>query len=185
MDDTAILDLFFRRDESAISETDLKYGRYCRRIAQNILNSEPDSEECVSDTYFRVWNVIPPQRPQNFSAFLGKITRNLSISRLRKNNAVKRGCGEYELCLDELRPALSPSGNPELEYELRELTGYIDLFLAGLCEAERNIFVSRYWFLLPVAQIAECAGFTPSKTTSMLFRTRNKLRKYLIKEGLL
>lgn len=184
MDDPAILDLYFQRDESAISETDLKYGRYCRRIAQNILNSESDSEECVSDTYFRAWNAIPPQRPENFPAFLGKITRNLSISRLRKSSAAKRGCGEYALCLDELLPALSPC-DPVRELELRELTAYIDLFLAGLSEIERNVFVSRYWSLAPVGLIAERAGFTPSKTASMLFRTRNKLRKFLIKEGLL
>lgn len=183
--DGEIVELYWQRDEEAICQTDIKYGGYCRSISNNILNDPGESEECVNDTYLRAWNSMPTERPRHLPAFLGKIVRNLSISRLRQKNAHKRGGGEYRLCLEELHDCAVKGGGPEKELELRELTEYIDRFLEGLKEQERDIFVSRYWYMAPVDRIAEKAGYSYSKTASLLHRTRLKLGTYLRKEGLL
>ncbi len=183
--DSQIVELYWQRDESAISQTDQKYGGYCRSISNNILGDPGESEECLNDTYLRAWNSMPAERPERLPAFLGKIVRNISISRLRQRNADKRGGGEYPLCLEELAGCTPGGQGPERELELRELTEHIDAFLAGLKELERDIFVSRYWYMVPVDRIAEKAGYSYSKTASMLHRTRLKLGMYLRKEGLL
>lgn len=183
--DGEIVELYWQRDEEAISQTDIKYGGYCRHISNNILGNVNDSEECVNDCYLKAWNAMPTERPQYLPAFLGKIVRNLSISRLRHRTADKRGGGEYALCLEELRDCAGKAQEPEKELELRELTEHIDAFLANLKELERDIFVSRYWYMAPVNEIAEKAGYSYSKTASMLRRTRLKLGIYLRKEGLL
>ena len=185
MFDGEIVELYWQRDESAISQTDIKYGAYCRSISDNILRDQGESEECVNDAYLRAWNSMPMERPQRLPAFLGKIVRNLAISRLRRNKADKRGGGEYPLCLEELGDCVGKRPGPEGELELKELTEHIDKFLAGLKETERDIFVSRYWYMAPVNDIAERSGFSYSKTASMLHRTRLKLGMYLRKEGLL
>lgn len=183
--DSRIVELYWQRDEEAISQTDMKYGRLCRGISNNILRDLSDSEECVNDTYLRAWNSMPTERPERLPAFLGKIVRNLSISRLRHRTADKRGGGEYALCLEELRDCAGGAQEPEKELELTELTEHIDKFLAGLKEQERDIFVSRYWYMAPVDEIAERAGFSYSKTASLLHRTRKKLELYLGREGLI
>ena len=183
--DGEIVELYWQRDEEAISQTDIKYGGYCRSISNNILRDAGESEECVNDTYLRAWNSMPTERPERLGAFLGKIVRNLSLSRLRQRTADKRGGGEYALCLDELAGCTPGGQGPERELELRELTEHIDKFLARLKKQERDIFVSRYWYMVPVDKIAERAGFSYSKTASMLHRTRLKLGLYLRKEGLL
>lgn len=183
--DGEIVELYWRRDEEAICQTDIKYGGYCRSISNNILNDPGESEECVNDTYLRAWNSMPTERPRHLPAFLGKIVRNLSISRLRQKNAHKRGGGEYRLCLEELRDCAAKGQEPEKELELKELREHIDKFLANLKETERNIFVSRYWYMASVDEIARRANFSYSKTASMLHRTRLKLGLYLRKEGLL
>ncbi len=183
--DGEIVELYWQRDEEAISQTDIKYGGYCRSISNNILRDAGESEECVNDTYLRAWNSMPTERPERLPAFLGKIVRNLSISRLRHRSADKRGGGEYALCLEELRDCAGKAQEPDKELELKELTEHIDAFLANLKELERDIFVSRYWYMAPVDKIAERAGFSYSKTASMLHRTRLKLGIYLRKEGLL
>lgn len=183
--DSQIVELYWQRDESAISQTDTKYGGLCRSISNNILRSYDESEECLNDTYLRAWNSMPAERPERLGAFLGKIVRNLSISRLRQRMADKRGGGEYALCLEELAGCTPGGQGPEKELELRELTEHIDSFLAGLKERERDIFVSRYWYMVPVDKIAERAGFSYSKTASLLHRTRKKLELYLRREGLI
>lgn len=183
MEDNAIIDLFFARSEDAVLQTDKKYGRYCFSIANNILANKEDSEESVSDTYMAVWKAIPPRRPAVFSAFLGKITRRLAIDRWRRRSAEKRGGGEAMLALDELSECVADSQTVELSVERKELARAVNLFLEKLPETERNVFLCRYWYLDPIAVIAMNFGFSQSKVTSMLHRTRAKLRTYLEKEG--
>ena len=183
--DGEIVELYWKRDESAISQTDIKYGGLCRSISNNILRNQDESEECVNDSYLSAWNSMPMERPERLGAYMGKIARNISISRLRQKTADKRGGGEYRLCLEELRDCAAKGQEPEKELELKELREHIDKFLANLKETERNIFVSRYWYMASVDEIARRANFSYSKTASMLHRTRLKLGLYLRKEGLL
>lgn len=182
MEDQGIVALFFDRSEQAIVETDKKYGGYCYTIAYNILASREDSEESVSDTYFSAWNTIPPRKPTLLQAFLGKITRHISIDRWRKQTAQKRGGKELTLALEELGECLDTRGM-EAEITHRELTRVLNGFLASLAETERNVFLCRYWYMDTIETIAKITGFSRSKVTSMLHRTRGKLRKKLAEEG--
>lgn len=183
MDDQAILDLYFARSESAISETAAKYGPYCYSIAWNILNNNEDAEESVSDTYLAAWNAIPPRRPNLFAAFLAKITRRLSVDRWRARTAYKRGGGEMDLALEELDYCLCSGDSPELTLERKELARSVNRFLESLPEQDRSIFLCRYWYLDSIPRIAENFGFTPSKVSSLLHRLRIRLRAHLEKEG--
>lgn len=183
MDDNGILDLYFRRSEAAISETALKYGSFCQSIAMNILSNHEDAQECVSDTYLAAWNSIPPRRPSLFSAFLGKITRHLSIDRWRSRSACKRGGGEMELALEELDYCIPGGESPEQILARKELSLAINRFLEALPETERSIFLCRYWYLDPISRIAENFGFSQSKVSSLLHRLRGRLRAHLEKEG--
>ena len=182
MEDNAIIDLYFKRSEQAITETDTKYGSYCYSIAYNILSNREDSEESVNDTYMTAWNTIPPKHPSFLGAFLGKVTRHISIDRWRKCSAKKRGGGEIILALEELE-ACADVHNTESTVEQKELTRVLNQFLASLPETQRNIFLCRYWYLDSIPVISEYSGFTQSKVTSMLHRTRGKLRKLLHEEG--
>lgn len=184
MEDTAIIELYLKRSEQAIVETDTKYGGYCYSIAYNILSNREDSEESVSDTYLTAWNTIPPRRPSFLNAFLGKVTRHLSIDRWRKQNAKKRGGGEIVLALEELGDCVDVH-NTESDFERKELTRVLNHFLSGLNETERNVFLCRYWYMDSIQTISEYSGFTQSKVTSMLHRVRGKLRKRLTEEGFL
>lgn len=184
MEDERIIDLYWARREEAITETDKKYGNYCRSIALHILKSMEDSEECVNDTWFRAWDSMPPKRPDFLSAFLGKITRNLSISRYRMNHARKRGNGEIELLLMELEECLPSAKSVEEEIEGRETAAAIDRFLYGIDEESRNIFVRRYFFVDSIREIADRFEISESKVKSQLFRTRNRLKQHLEKEGI-
>ena len=185
MEDEQILNLYFSRSEQAIGETASKYGPYCHSIAMHVLENEEDAEECVSDTWFSAWNSIPPKRPSPFSAFLGRITRNLSIDRLRTRSREKRGGGEVPLALEELEEVVAGSDSPENEAVRKELTAALNRFLAGLTQQERYVFVRRYWYLDSLGDIAEKTGFSGSKVASMLFRLRGRLKKQLMKEELL
>lgn len=185
MDDKAIIDLYWNRSETAIVETDAKYGGYCYSIAYNVLANKEDAEESVSDTYLAAWNRLPPQRPAILSAFLGRITRYLSISRWRSRKAEKRGGGEIVLALEELKDCVIGGQSPEEAYTRKEATQALNRFLDTLTKTERDVFLRRYWCLDPVADIAESFHFSESKVTSMLHRTRAKLRKELQKEGYL
>ena len=183
LDDKQIIDLYFARSESAISETANKYGNYCYSIAYNILTNNEDAEESVSDTYMAAWNNMPPRRPSILATFLGKITRHLSIDRWRSRNAYKRGGGEIVLALEELEDCVSDGQTVEKLYERKELAVLFNRLLAELPEMERNVFLCRYWYLDPIADIAEYFSYSESKVKSMLHRTRGKLRKALQKEG--
>lgn len=184
MEDSKIVHLYFARSEQAILETDAKYGGYCYSIAYNVLTNREDSEECVSDTYWQAWNVIPPTRPRLLAAFLGKITRCIAIDRWRKFHAVKRGSGEFELALEELTDCAAPGDGVEEALLRKENAAALNRFLASLPRTEREILLCRYWYLDSVAQIAQKSGFSESKVTSMLHRTRGKLRAFLQEEEL-
>lgn len=184
MEDREIVDLYWQRSDLAISETDQKYGRYCHTIAFNICGTNEDAEECVNDTWFRAWNRMPSERPTVLSAFLGCITRNLAINCIKAKNRIKRGGGEAALALHELSECLSDGSSPEKVLEERELEKVIGGFTAGLPETERMVFVLRYWYLVPVSDIADKLQCGQGKIKSILFRTRKKLRETLQEEGL-
>ena len=185
MDDAAIVTLYWQRDERAIRETEQKYGSYCRSIARSLLSDEQDAEEILGDAWLRAWNSIPPQRPEKLSTYLGKLTRNLSLSRLRERQAQKRGGGELPLALEELADCVPGPGDPEEELEARELGRALRRFVKALPRRERDIFVSRYFFLAPLEKLSRKSGWSESKLKSMLFRTRKKLKKFLREEGYL
>lgn len=184
MEDSKIIDLYWQRSEIAISETDEKYGPYCHSISCNILHSKEDAEECVNDTYLKAWNSMPTQRPNCLMAFLGKISRNLSLDRYRKNHAQKRGEGETELVLTELEDCLSTSESVEEAVEGKLLEDCINHFLSELPRQKRNVFVCRYWYLYPVSEIAKRYGISEGTVTNTLFRLRKKLQSYLEMEGI-
>ena len=183
MDDSAIVQLYWDRSEAAITETDAKYGRYCYRIAYSILTNNEDSEESVSDTYLAAWKAMPPRRPSVLATFLGKLTRHISINRWKSRSAYKRGGGEIILALEELEECVADSQDVEAAYTRKEIIRSFNRFLENLPETDRTIFLRRYWCLDPIADIAESFGFSESKVTSMLHRTRMKLRRQLEKEG--
>lgn len=181
MDDARIIELYFERDEVAIKETDVKYGKLCHRIAYNILNNHEDSEECVNDTYVGVWNAIPPTRPNNFMAFVCKIVRNLSLKRLEYMMREKRSA-DVLTSLEELETILQDERYaPDVSDE--EVGKLISQFLRSQKDDVRNVFIRKYYFFDSVEEIAKRYSFTKSKVKNMLFHTRNKLRDYLIKEG--
>ena len=183
MEDDRIVDLFWRRSEDAVKEASSKYGQYLYGIAYGILSDAQDAEECVNDTYCDAWETIPPHRPSVLSTFLGKITRRISIDLWRKNCAEKRGGSEIAVALDELDDCVSGSSNVEEEVERKEMTLKINAFLVSLPDTERGVFLCRYWYFDSVSSIAKQFGFSESKITSMLHRTRAKLRVLLEKEG--
>ena len=183
MEDRQIVELYWQRNENAIQETVNKYGAYCYAIADNILNNQEDSEECVNDTWLKAWNAMPPQKPHNLKMFLAKITRNLSLNRIEAQNAQKRGGGEAALVLDELAECLASKSNVESTYIAKELGESVRIFVRRLPEREGNVFVRRYFFMEPIAVIAKRYRMTENHVMVMLSRTRKKLKIYLEKEG--
>lgn len=183
MEDAQIVALYFARDERAIKETSSKYGRLCFSIAHNILRSAEDSEECVNDTYLGVWNTIPPQKPTHFMAYLCKITRNLSLKRLEYNSAQKRTT-DLMVSFEELEAVLSDN-QIRNNMENEELGAAISRFLRTESAESRNVFLRKYWFFDSISDISERYGFSTGKVKSMLHRTRNRLKLYLRKEGIM
>ena len=183
MEDQRIVELYWGRDESAIKETERKYGRYLSKIAYNILSNTQDSEESVNDTYLHAWNSMPPHKPGVLSSYLAKITRRVSIDIFRRKNREKRKGSEYAVSLSELEDCLSSGGGPEEAIEVQELGAAINSFLRGQSEAVRNTFIGRYYFLDPIKEVAQYCGLSESAAKSMLHRTRGKLRDYLREEG--
>ncbi|MDE7229096.1 MAG: sigma-70 family RNA polymerase sigma factor [Oscillospiraceae bacterium] len=183
MDDNEIVRLFTERSEEAIAAAMKKYKTYCMRIAVNILYSREDAEECVNDVFLKAWETIPPHDPENFQAFLGKITRNIAINRHRDQRAGKRGSGDTTLVFEELSAVISDSTNIENEAERRELLGEISAFLKRLPERKRNIFIARYWYCESIRGIAEKFSVSESNVSVILNRTRQKLREHLLKRG--
>ena len=189
MEDNQIVDLYWERDERAISESDAKYGRYCVQIAMNILENAQDAEECVNDTYLRAWNAIPPSRPTKLGAFLGKITRNLSLDRYKAKKTAKRGNSLFLVSLDELNECV-PAGSTGFgsgfddETEARHIGECINKFLRKQSGEVRDIFICRYFYSDSIGEICRRFGHSESKVKSLLHRTRSKLKKFLESEGI-
>ncbi len=184
MEEEQIIALYFARSEDAIAQTHKKYGKYCHKIAFNILRSREDSEECVNDTYLKTWNAIPPRRPSKLQIFLGKITRNLALDRFDKLSAAKRGSGEVTLSLEELYACIPDPQSPERAVEQKELIQALNSFLAELPAQQRKIFLRRYWNLSSIKEIASFYGISESKVKTTLMRTRGKLKDHLEQEGI-
>lgn len=181
MTDEQILQLYFDRDQTAIAETDRKYGSYCYSIAANLLGRE-DSEECVNDTYHAAWTHIPPEIPQSLKAFLGRIVRNLSISRFRRTHARKRSSGT-DVLLSELEDCLPDTHTVEAEADSRELSRLISSWLASLSGDDRALFVLRYWHGTAVQELAKQCGCTPNALSLRIRRLRKSLKHYLEAKG--
>lgn len=179
MEDSKIVDLFFARNEDAIAETQQKYGWYCTSIAYNILSSIEDSEECVSDAFLNTWNSIPPKRPDNLKAYVGRITRNLSLNRLKSNRARTRG--EMVVVLEELQ--ITSIETPDDEMERRLLSDTITEFLHTLTPVKQQMFVLRYWYIEPIESISKKTGWKSHSIRSELYRLRKQLERYLREEG--
>ena len=183
MEDREIIDLYWQRDESAITETSAKYGRFCYSIAHSILDSREDSEECVNDTYLGAWRAMPPHKPDILSAFLGKITRRLSLKKWRARSAARRGGGSAALSMTELEDCIPDGRSIDEHIELSHLTASINTFLSALPDNERRIFLRRYWYFDSIDAICARFGFGKSKVKMTLKRTRDRLRAHLEKEG--
>jgi RNA polymerase sigma-70 factor (ECF subfamily) len=183
MEDLQIIEMYWLRDEAAISETDKKYGRLLHSIANNILSKCQDAEETVSDTYSKAWDAMPPQRPKFLAAYLGRITRNISINYWHKNRAKKRDCNA-EILLSELNNCIPSTQNVEEEMETRELTKVINGWLRSLSQDDRVLFMKRYWYGDAVKDLAIECGTTPNKLVGRIYRLRQSLRNVLESEGI-
>ncbi len=177
MNDQDIVALYFDRNEQAITETDKKYGNLCMQVSMNVLDSKPDAEECVSDTYLKTWNSIPPTRPNSLCAFVCKIARNLSLNRLRDLRREKRN-RELTVSLEELEACISMPDESK-----NELSHLLTAFLDGQGETDRVLFVGRYWLHCSVSDLAKRMGLTQNAVSLRLHKTREKLRVYLEERG--
>ncbi len=184
MKDEAIVELYWERDENALSESRKSYGNYCMYIARNLLGDIKDSEECLDDVLLAAWNSIPPHRPSNLKTYLGKLARETAVDCLRRKSALKRTDGTDDLPFDELEEVIGDY-DVETVMEEKELSQLVTEFLRSLREDERNIFIRRYWFYAPVRSISQRYGFGQSKVLVTLKRTRDKLAEFLKKEGYL
>ena len=184
LEDRAIIALFFERSEQAIAELERKYGAAVRKTASNFLSSRQDVEECANDTYLGVWNSIPPQNPDSLIAYVCSIARKLALWKYHSNTAQKRN-SQYDLVLDELEECIPASVNVETDYEEKELSAAIVRFLDSLGYEDRFCFVRRYGYGASVSEIADVTGGSSHRISVRLSRVREKLRRYLKKEGLL
>ena len=184
LEDNRIIELYFERSGAALTETSAKYGGYCKTIAYNILQNAEDTEECLNDTLQKLWELIPPLRPDSFKTFAGRIIRNIALNRRKRETAARRGGGRACEALDELEECLAAKDTVEGEVDRNLLREAIDRFLYGLPREKRMVFVRRYWYMSGVREISEDYGIGAGKVKSMLFRMRAELRKYLEKEGI-
>ena len=181
MEDEKIVRLYWERDENAIRETHIKYGKYCYTVAYNILHPHEDSHECVNDTWYGAWNAMPPEKPNKLQCFLARITRNIAIDRYRYDNAQKRGA-EMEGIIDEYWECI-PDGSISIEEDF-VLKQTINGFLASLDTKTRVIFMRRYWYSMSIKDIADGMHLSENNISLILHRTRNKFKDYLTKEGI-
>jgi RNA polymerase sigma-70 factor (ECF subfamily) len=181
MDDKTIIALYFSRDEQALAETEQRYGDYCRSIALRMLHSREDAQECLNDTLLRAWNAIPPTVPQSLRLWLGRVTRNLSLTRLQKQERLKRGGGEAEQVLSELETAAPERLEEHLEAE--ELAAEIGRYLRSIRKLSRLAFVGRYYYFDSLSDIAARLGISERQVSQLLFRARRGLKKYLEERG--
>ncbi len=185
MDDRELVERYWRRDEDAITDTEAKYGAYCRAIASGVLRSGQDAEECLNDVWAAAWNAMPPRRPDDLRAFLAKITRNLALKRLRSMTAEKRGGGETMVALEELEEVIPAGCSLDEQIEARELARKLDEFLGTLGVTERRVFLCRYWYFDDLRDIASRFGMGESRVKMLCKRARDKLRLFLRKEDCL
>lgn len=184
MKDEEIIALYWARDERAIAASTARYGSYCHSISYNILHNLQDAQECVNDTWLAAWKSMPPHRPHRLSVYLGKITRNLSLNRVKHYAAEKRGLGQRELALSELEECIPSGGNVEQFIEEMSLAQSVNRFLYAQPRQKRNIFIRRYWYLCSIRDIAQAYDMSESKVASLLFRMRNELKSHLEKEDI-
>ena len=182
MEDSEIVELYWRRDEAAIGETEEKYGALCRSVAGHILGSEEDAEECVNDALHQAWTAIPPQRPDRLGAWLGKVTRNLALNTWKRGRTQKRQGGMTAL-LDELAECVPAPGTVERELEDKELSEAIDRWLRGRSREDRTLFLRRYWYGVELQELAAERGISPNRLAQKMFRLRRSLKNALEKEG--
>lgn len=183
MKDAQIVALYWDRNEAAIEQTQQKYGAYLSKISYNILSDLEDSSECVNDTYMKAWSSMPPHKPNVLSTYLGKIVRELSIDLFRKKHSAKRCASEYAISLDELGDSFSGGTTPEQVFDAKQLDEAINRFLRTLSDDARNAFIGRYYYFDSLKDVARYCGMSEAKAKSMLYRTRQSLKAYLIKEG--
>ena len=182
MEDIKIIEMLFERIEKAISALSEKFGIFCFCIAENILESHEDSEECVNDAYLGAWNTIPPQKPNPLQAYILKLTRNHALNRYDYNSAKKRASG-LTTCLEELEFCLSSNDDPEKAFEEKQITEYIDEFIETLSEANRLLFVRRFWYADTYEQLSVLTGIKVSTLKVRIMRMRDSLRDYLSEKG--
>ena len=183
MEDAEIVELYWARNEDAITQTKAKYGAYLNRVAYNILSDLEDSQECVSDTLLAAWRSMPDNRPKNLRTYLGKITRQVSIDLYRRRNRMKRYASEYAISLEELGDSFTDGRTPEDELNARLLTETVNRFLRTLPDEARNTFIGRYYFFDSLKDVARYCGMSESKCKSLLYRIRQSLKSYLQREG--
>ena len=182
MQDYEIVDLYWARNEDANVQTDSKYGKYCRKIAMNIVSSPEDTEECVSDTWLSAWNSMPEERPEMLAPYLAAIIRNHALTLYRKHHSQKRGAGQTALALDELFEVAGGASTEEM-VDMSLLSEQINRFLEGLTPHDRIAFVRRYFYVDSLSDIAAALSMSESAVKSLLFRLRQKLKDHLIREG--
>lgn len=183
MEDDKIVELYLRRDETAIRWTAEKFGARLRSLAYGIVDDRQTAEECENDTYMEAWNLIPPHEPKSYLyAFLARITRSISLNRCRERSRLKRSAFICELSaeMEQCIPAPDDVMCRMDDIALREA---INGFLGTLGEEKRNVFLRRYWYLDSIAAISKRFAMSESKVKTMLFRSRSRLRDYLEKEG--
>ena len=184
MEDQLIIQKFCERQEQAIQDLSDKYGMLCQTIANRILSNRQDAEECVNDTLLVAWNTIPPEHPNPLSAYVCRITRNLSLKKYYANTAQKRN-HYYDLVIDELEESLIGNESVEDEILTKELQDAMNEFLSECRQCDRIIFVKRYWFFESIPEIAEGIGKSKNYVNVHLHRTRKKLENYLKMKGLI
>lgn len=182
MQDQDIIELYWQRSETAIAETNRKYGPFCKKLARDILTLREDAEECVSDTWMRAWNAIPPQRPQYFRAWLGRITRNLALTRWQHQHAQKRYAG-MDALLSELEDCIPCPDTVESRWEDEEIRRVLQNWLGSLEEGDRNLFLRRYWYGVSIKELARRRGEPAQRTAQRMYRLRLALKEALTKEG--
>jgi len=182
MEDQRIVDLYWNRDEDAILHTQRKYGGLCQTIANNILGNPQDAEECVNDAYLKVWNSIPPERPESLLGFLSRVVRNISLDKYRFNRAEKRSRGA-DIMFSELEECLSDESLAALN-EDEGIVDAINRFLKTLDQENRILFVRRYYYMDSNEMLAKTFGMNDNTIRQRLFRMRENLKKFLEKEGI-
>ncbi len=184
MHDNEIVEMYFARSEAAISETDKKYGGYCRTLTYNILYSREDSEECVNDTYMKLWEVIPPQRPMKLGVYIAQVARRLALNMRRKMQTIKRGGGMSQAVFDEIAECMASDKTVESSADDDALVAALNGFLASLDGEKQKMFMKRYYHFCSTADIAEEMHCSEEKVRTTLHRVRERLKKHLEKEGI-